>query len=590
MALRQYRDKRSFTVTPEPRGSIRLAPPRAKASFCVQQHQASHLHYDFRLEVDGVLKSWAVPKGPSLDPTARRLAMQVEDHPLEYLQFEGSIPAGNYGAGEVIVWDVGSYVVLGAETAAEQLAKGGLKFHLSGKKLQGEFALARMRPRRTTPPSTKADDGRQWLLIKKRDGAAVPGYVPEQQPASVLTGRTLQQVPGPRNPALRSARGHRGVTQVKADPKPHPAAKTARPGRRRRAAPRKAVAGSEEEVGKRAAHPQSLLRNVPGAVVGQPELPPHPMLATLSLHSFSSPEWLFEIKWDGVRALTWLKDGEVRVWSRNGREITPEYPELQALADVFQGKAALVDGEIVALDDAGRSNFSALQPRMHVAGAAVAAAATRQPVVYYAFDLLHLDGVQLLHTPLEKRKELLRQRLRDGSPIRFGDHVVGDGEGLLQLARSSGLEGIVAKHRHASYEPRRSSWWLKWKLTHEQEAAIVGYTDPRGSRRHFGSLLLALREGRGWRYIGHVGTGFDQGTLATLHASLQKASAIGPPKGAPPHRPAGKGALHWVEPRLVAQVKYAEWTPDGKLRAPVFLGLREDKAPDECVREREVAS
>ncbi|MHB8735814.1 MAG: non-homologous end-joining DNA ligase [Terriglobales bacterium] len=591
MALQQYREKRSFSATPEPRGGPRLAQAAAKRQFCVQQHQASHLHYDFRLEVDGVLKSWAVPKGPSLDPAAHRLAMQVEDHPLEYLTFEGSIPTGNYGAGEVIVWDVGDYEVLGGETAQSQLERGGLKFRLQGQKLQGEFALARMRPARgassvSARPGTRRDDGRQWLLIKKRDAAAQPGYLPEQQPESVLSGRRLQQIPGPRNPKPHPDRRSGGVAKGKGKSvsRRKPATGMAIGDKRRRRASPPPTAGERQ-------NDDNLdVATLPGAAPGRPELPPHPMLATLSTRPFSSPDWLFEIKWDGVRALAWMAQDKVQLWSRAQRDMASAYPELQALSRQLRGGEALVDGEIVMLDQSGHASFSALQQRMHLTGAEAEAAAAQRPVSYFIFDILHLDGVQLLHTPLETRKKLLRQRLVDAPPVRFADHVEEDGEGLLQLARNNGLEGIVAKHRHSSYEPRRSRWWLKWKLTRVQEAAVVGYTAPRGSREHFGSLLLALREGRRWRYIGHVGTGFDRAALAALYARLQGLPASGPPTGAPRNSGLHKGALQWVQPQLVAQVKYSEWTPDGKLRAPVFLGLRDDKAPEECFREIEVTS
>jgi bifunctional non-homologous end joining protein LigD len=513
---------RRFASTPEPAPARRLAvvpesgPMRAR--FCVQQHHASRLHYDFRLEMGGVLKSWAIPKGPSLDPEVRRLAVATEDHPLDYLTFEGAIPAGNYGAGDVIVWDLGKFEVLGDAPVLRQWRNGQLKFILHGKKLNGEFALVRLAPRASATGSQPADN---WLLIKKHDAAARFGDTAAHHPGSVLHGR------------LRA---------VAADP-PHAdnAAKAARRSRR------------------------------PPAPT-----PPEPMLATLAAQPFSDPAWLYEIKWDGVRAFARCARDSVRLISRNQRDLTPQYPEL---ARAPFRHDALLDGEIVALDARGRSSFERLQQRMNLANAAdIARAAAQIPVVFYAFDLLRLDGRDLTRLPLRQRKQRLAA-LPWQDPWRYSDHVAGDGLGLFQLARRRGLEGVMAKRADSPYTPGRGRDWIKFKIQQQQEFAVIGYTDPQGSRTSFGALLLAVYDPQAKRfvYVGRVGTGFDAPTRRHILARLRprRSAAVA---GAP-------GKFHPVRPTLVAEVRFAEWTSAGLLRAPVFLGLRADKRPAACVRE-----
>jgi bifunctional non-homologous end joining protein LigD len=520
--LREYHRKRRFSATPEPPPPARLRlvpePRAARARFCVQEHHASRLHYDFRLEMGGVLKSWAVPKGPSLDPEVRRLAVATEDHPLDYLAFEGEIPAGNYGAGQVIVWDLGEYQPLGDAPALRQWRAGNLKFLLRGKKLSGEFALVRLHP-----PASKSD---QWLMIKKHDDAARFGDTAAQHPGSVLRRpRRIMRGPAPSNAAA-------------------PESNSATP--------------------------------VPA--------PPEPMLASLGAHPFSDPGFLFEIKWDGIRAFARCHAGPpkgaaragVTLISRNHRDLTVQYPEL-AHAPFRQD--ALLDGEIVALEPGGRASFERLQQRMNLAGAAdIQRAAANVPVVYYAFDLLWLAGRDLTRLPLRERKRQLA-KLAFSGPWRYSDHVVGDGLGLFQLARRRGLEGIVAKRADAPYHPGRSRDWLKFKVQQQQEFAIVGYTDPQGARTGFGALLVAVYEPRSQRFVyaGRVGTGFDAAMrrhiFGRLRRKVQPAVA-----GAP-------GRFHPVTPALVAEVRFAEWTSAGVLRAPVFLGLRDDKSPQDCVRE-----
>ncbi len=528
--LRDSVRQRRFTATPEPLArapmpgrSFALVPePRpARARFCVQQHHAGRLHYDFRLEMGGVLKSWAVPKGPSLDPEVRRLAVATEDHPLEYLTFEGSIPAGNYGAGEVIVWDLGDYEALGDLPPLRQWRNGHIKFLLHGSKLSGEFALVRLAPGVSSVAATaEHPPAEHWLLIKKHDAAARFGDTATKHPGSVLHGRI-------------------GAVAV-ADPPPAPRAR-----------------------------PAPVLR------------PPEPMLATLAAKPFSDPGWFFEVKWDGVRAFARCRNGAVQLLSRNHRDLTPQYPEL--VRAPFR-RDVLLDGEIVALDASGRSSFERLQQRMNLAGAAdIARAAANIPAIFYAFDLLRLGGRDLTRLPLRERKQRLAA-LPWQDPWRFSDHVAGDGVGLFQLARRRGLEGVMAKRADSPYTPGRGRDWIKFKVQRQQEVAIVGYTDPQGSRTSFGALLLAVYDPEAHRfvYVGRVGTGFDAPTRRLILARLRRrpAPAVA---GAP-------GRFHPVAPALVAEVRFAAWTSAGLLRAPVFLGLRPDKSPRQCLRELPHAS
>lgn len=518
--LRTYRQKRDFASTPEPGPKLEVVPPPEHAGwrFCVQEHHASHLHYDLRLEIGDVLKSWAVPKGPSLDPDVRRLAMATEDHPLEYLTFEGTIPEGNYGAGEVIVWDLGDYEILGDTPALLQWERGHIKFRLRGKKLKGEFALTYMPPR----PSARAESSAKpvenaWLLTKKRDDAAQFGDRAEDHPGSVLRRRGRRATAGGAGLHLVAAQHH--------DP------------------------------------------------------PLRPMLATLAAKPFRDPQWLFELKWDGVRAFAHCQKGRVRLISRSNHDLTRQYPELGSFPEAVD---AVLDGEIVALDADGKPSFHRLQRRMNLTGKAeIERMAERVPVVYYGFDLLRRGSKDLTARPLAERKEKLAALPWSG-PWRYSDHVVGNGTGLFELARQRGLEGIVAKRADSPYEAGRSKLWLKFKLQLRQDVVIVGYTDPQGSRSSFGALLLAVYEpaGRRFAYVGKVGTGFDTDTRAELLRQFRPAA-----KAEFDGLEAAPRRFHAVKPEVVAEVKFAEWTPAGHLRAPVFLGVRADKAPAECLRE-----
>ncbi len=519
--LKEYRRKRRLKESPEP-------PPRIASrtgnSFVVQKHAARRLHYDFRLELDGVLKSWAVPKGPSLNPADKRLAVEVEDHPLDYASFEGVIPEGHYGAGEVIVWDRGPFDVEGKMPASEQLKRGELKFVLHGHKLRGGFVLVKLR---------RAQKGNEWLLIKHKDAAADPRWNIEEHDGSVVSGRTLSEV----------AEGL-------------PASQARRP-----------LRPAELEGARKAAMPARV----------------EPALATLVAKPFSHADWLFEIKWDGVRALAWLKDGQLELRSRTGRIITAAYPELEILPRRLAAQNAILDGEIVVLDHEGRSSFERLQERMHVSQPS--SALRRQlPPIYYVFDLLYCDGYDLRGVPLLERKRLLQQLLEPCKTIRYSDHQLEQGRELFELARQQGLEGILGKRVHSPYPGRRSPLWVKFKVSRELDAVVGGWTAPRGSREHFGALLLGLYEGKKLCFIGGVGSGFTERSQEDVVELVEKLQSQHCPFETVPET---KEKAWWVKPALVARVKYSSWTEDRHLRAPVFLGLRSDSAPQECRFEAE---
>jgi bifunctional non-homologous end joining protein LigD len=508
MALDEYRKKRRLERTPEPAGGAAAAA--AGALFVVQKHAARRLHYDLRLEIGGTLKSWAVPKGPSLDPGEKRLAVRTEDHPLEYGGFEGEIPAGNYGAGTVVLWDRGIYLPEGPPPPAEQLERGELKFALRGHKLRGSFALVRMKP----APGERSE---QWLLIKHKDGFAAPGWDIEEHDGSVAEAGSLD--PG-------------------------------------------AIEGAE-----------------PAALPARVEL----MLAAPAAKPFSDPDWLFEIKWDGMRAAAIVSDGRCSLQSRTGRDVTAQFPELRVLPERLLARQAVLDGEIVVLDEKGRSNFERLQPRMQSArpGAALLKEA---PADYYLFDLLYCDGFDLRQAPLGERKRLLRALLGASPPVRYSDHVVERGEELFELARRQGAEGIIAKRIDSPYGGGRSELWKKLKGVRELDAAVCGYTAPRGGRHYFGALLVGLYRGGQLVFAGGVGSGFTERQQEELLAALEPLRTERCPFATVPET--AEPAV-WVEPRLVIRVRYSEITSEGRLRAPVYGGLRPDAHPEECTLENE---
>ncbi|HET6361098.1 MAG TPA: DNA ligase D [Gemmatimonadota bacterium] len=535
--LETYREKRDFGKTPEPAGKVR-AKDGGPLLFVVQKHDATRLHYDFRLEWDGVLKSWAVPKGPSMYPKDRRLAVRTEDHPLEYGEFEGVIPEGEYGGGPVVVWDRGAWVPL--EDPAKGFRKGRLAFRLEGVKLKGEWRLVR---------SGKNDgDKEQWLLIKKTDRlAASAGDLPivEARPESVLTGRTVEEV--------AEKRDRMWGRQGELDPA------TGRKGTRKRSL----GPNAGELVGAR-----------PGNLPKKPQA----ALATLVKEPPAGDEWLHEIKLDGYRILAALEGGKARLVSRNGNDWTQRFaPVANALRSIAAG-SALLDGEVAVLDERGITSFHALQ---------AAASIPTSKFRYFVFDLLYLDGHDLTGVPLVERKEALRALLAASAPlevVQFSDHVVGHGEEFFRTACGSGVEGIVSKRATSRYSPSRTKDWLKVKCTHRQEFVVVGFTNPQGARTGFGALVLAVHEAGELRYAGKAGTGFTEEDLRSLRKRMAKLERNSAPIVDPPRGAEGR-AIHWLEPGLVAEVEFTEWTPDGKIRHPSFQGLRADKKPADVVRE-----
>ncbi|HEX2883636.1 MAG TPA: DNA polymerase ligase N-terminal domain-containing protein, partial [Candidatus Limnocylindria bacterium] len=430
MPLDEYRRKRDFAGTPEPAPSDVV---ERSGRFTIQRHRATALHYDVRLEIEGVLVSWAVPKGPTLDPAERRLAMRTEDHPIEYLDFEGVIPAGHYGAGDVIVWDWGIFEPE-ADTPdpAKALRDGEIKFVLHGEKVRGRFVIVRTDGRRRRRGGGGDDEREQWLLIHKRDGAAVDGWDAEDHPRSAKTGRTNDEVREGRNPRFT-------------------------------ASPPRPVGEIDLSAASDAPMPDFI----------------EPMRATLADHPFDDPDWLFEVKWDGYRVEAVVRDRAARLWTRNRQDAARYFPDLAGPATWIDAREAIIDGEVVALDEQGRPRFSLLQDRTGIrTGRAPGSRRPGEPapIVYQAFDLLHLDGRSLLGVPLEERKRLLRSRLREHPLVRYAGHVVADGEAFFAAARQQELEGIVAKLRRSPYEPgARSRAWLKLKARREQEAVVVGW-------------------------------------------------------------------------------------------------------------------
>jgi bifunctional non-homologous end joining protein LigD len=488
----------------------------------VQKHRATRLHYDFRLEADGVLASWAIPKGPSLDTHERRLAMHVEDHPYEYRTFEGVIPAGNYGAGEVIVWDEGTYTLAEGSDPAAEIANGKIKFVLQGKKLHGMFTLVKIK-------HSRDQSGEPWLLIKDHDAAVDPAWNADDHAQSVVTGKTLEDIAAQARPKI----WHSDRAAAPAKARARPAVK---------ADPMPAVAA--------------------------------PMLCTVMERPFDDPDWLFELKWDGYRALVEIDAaGTVTATSRTGKNLLAQFPELAALGGAFRSLPVLADGEICVLDAAGRSSFQALQ--MHEE--------THAPLTFVAFDLLYADGRDLRAEPIEARKERLEALIVADRQVMYSKHIVGAGTELFGFARDHGLEGIVGKRSGSPYRSTRSRDWIKIKAIRRQEFVIGGWTEPRGARSGFGALLLGVYEGDALRYAGHVGTGFDGKKLGAISKQLRAlARDASPFAGAVPKT---NTKAHFVEPRLVAEVSFTEWTRDGSLRHPVFVGLRSDKRAADVVRE-----
>jgi len=578
MPLEEYKRKRRFEETPEPPPKLEKKPGHR---FVVQKHRATRLHYDFRLEMEGVLKSWAVPKGPSLDPADKRLAMQVEDHPVAYFDFEGTIPQGNYGGGTVMVWDVGTWeplspqpvngkYVKGTEAeAAAMLNKGDLKLRLHGQRLKGDFALIHIRGRR---PASK---GTEWLLIKKHDDAVVAGYDIEQYDSSVLSQRSMAQIAGDEASAQWTSSPPASRGKVKA---PWLAATLAKLDNRKTAALKPASSKAKKPAS------SGPVESLQGAVRKPMPATIHPMLATPLEKPFDNPEWLFEIKWDGYRAVSFIQDGNIRLVSRNQNDLTAQFPELHDLPKSIKAETAVLDGEIVVLDDQGRPSFDLMQQRTGIRGGGRRTAARSDlPVLYYVFDLIYLDGYDLRRVALEQRKKALAQIVASSDRIRYSDHFP-QGLVLFELAKQRGLEGILAKKRASHYQERRSQEWLKIKITQTVDCVVGGYTDPEGSRQYFGSLVLGLFDKKGRLiHVGQAGTGFNQAMLKEIWHLLKARDT----NRSPFHGDVDAANVHWVKPDQVAEIKFTEWTHESaeggmKLRAPVFLRVREDKDPKEC--------
>ncbi|HXN01366.1 MAG TPA: DNA ligase D [Candidatus Dormibacteraeota bacterium] len=511
-SLAEYQRKRDFSKTPEPKGS---PEPQGQNRFVVQKHWATRLHYDFRLEMDGVLVSWAIPKGPTLNPAEKRLAAHVEDHPVSYYDFEGTIPKGEYGGGTVMIWDWGTFE-LEESTPAESLKRGEVKFRLKGVRLCGRYALVRTRSEK------------DWLLIKKKDECADPNFNIETLTTSVKTGRTKEEIEQGKD----------------------------------------AVWSSRREEG------QGGLINLANAEKGPMPKSLDPMKAQLLERPFDDDRWLFEVKWDGIRLVSFIDDGKVTLQTRAGRVVDAEYPQLEAISRLVNARQAVVDGEVVVLDEEGRPSFQLLQNR----------GKDDHPMQYVVFDIVYVDGQRLFKVPLEDRKRLLRDIVRDSGVLKYSDHVLGQGTAFFKAAQQKQLEGIVAKLRDSPYQPGvRSSAWQKIKARLQQEVVIGGFTEPRASRKYFGALLVGVYEEGKLVYTGHIGGGFDEKTLAQLYKLMKPLIVKQPPfSGTPPR---GNEKPTWVKPVLIAEVRFAEWTRDGVMRQPVFLGLRDDIDPREVRRE-----
>jgi bifunctional non-homologous end joining protein LigD len=533
MPLEDYRRKRDFSRTPEPEGETR---PAGGSSYCIQKHAASRLHYDFRLELGGVLLSWAVPKGPSFDPRNKRLAVRVEDHPVEYGSFEGVIPEGEYGAGAVVLWDRGTWTPTVEPQRA--LERGELKFQLHGEKLVGKWALVRI----------KGDDPKAWLLVKDKDEHARSSTdldIVGARPESVVSGRGLAEVAAERDRLWHS--------------------RVVRPG------------GEVDQGGPAEVDGAARLRlaDIGGAVRGPLPRTQPLALATVVETPPAGDDWLHEIKHDGYRIVARIDEGDVQLVSRNGKDWTKEFPQVARAASRLPAGTALLDGEVAALMPNGTTSFQALQRR---ADGAV-------PLVYFVFDLLHLDGWDLRGARLEDRKEALRRLLAGAPPtLRLSDHVRGQGPEFFEKARGAGLEGVVSKRADAPYREGRGGDWRKAKCRLSQEVVIGGFTLPSDGRHSIGALHVGFHEDGRLIYAGKVGSGFTERLLEDLLRRLEARKRDTSPFADVPAE-MQRGA-RWVEPDLVAQVEFSQWTDEGRMRQPVFLGMREDRDARHVVRER----
>lgn len=506
MGLRDYFKKRTFKNTPEPKGKLKTS--RGKLRFVVQKHDASRLHYDFRLEMDGVLKSWAVPKGPSLNPHDHHLAVQTEDHPFSYRNFEGEIPEGNYGAGNVIVWDEGWYEARmgdpkkSEKTLKKELKNGHITFVLHGQKLEGEFALIKME---------HAEDEKAWLLIKKQDGFAEQTDITKDE-ESVKTNRKLNEV---------------GAPSIKEYPS-----------------------------------------------IGKPWIV-NPMLCTLVEEPFDREDWLFEIKWDGYRAIATKHGGNVSLQSRNHKDFSKYAPVVEAVRSLKHD--VIFDGEITVVDKTGASHFEWMQNYLRNGD-------SEGHLQYQIFDILWCDGHDIRAMPLRDRKRLLKSILPVSDVLKYSDDVEVKGSALFEEMQRRGMEGMVAKRADSPYiEGARGEHWLKVKTQLRQEVVIGGFTEPRGSRKYLGALLVGLYENGELKYVGHSGGGIPDEQRKELRARLDKLERATSPFSSTPKPNA---PVHWVRPELICEMSFSEWTSDGSMRHPQFKGMRVDKKAADVHKEK----
>ena len=588
MSLAEYKRKRSFSRTPEPEGKQRSKAAKNQLLFVVQKHHASHLHYDFRLELKGALKSWAVPKGPSMNPNDKRLAMLVEDHPFDYKDFEGVIPKGNYGAGTVIIWDQGTYEP--AEPAATKAENeklllkafysGQLKIKLKGKKLKGEFVLVRSQNR----------EENAWLLIKKTDEQSAEIDITRKN-KSVVSGKTLEQVAADKaskqwisnrssNGELkgeRSAENKRSTSKNKKKEEPATTEAKLQPYTTASTEDSKDYDEIVAEIFSKLS--KKKRSNMPHQL--------KPMLATLTDKPFDKPDWIYEVKWDGYRALAYLNDGKVELKSRNNNSFNEKfYPVYEALKE--WPIKAVVDGEIVVVDEKGLSAFSKLEGWQSVDDG---------QLEYYVFDILWLNGIDLMGLPLLERREILQQLVPENEIIRFSESFATNGKEFFASAEKLGIEGIVAKQANSIYKPdERTKNWLKIKTEQRHDAIIAGYTRNEGSDKQFSALILGVYEDGELKFIGQAGTGFTKKSQAELLKKLKPLQTKESPFKKEPeiNRPTRfrsnppKAEVFWVKPKLVCEVKYQELKPEGIMRHASFQGLREDKSPVEVQEEEPV--
>ncbi len=577
MGLKKYKAKRDFAQTAEPKGGKPLPKQvRGASRFVIQKHDARRLHYDFRLQMEGVLKSWALPKGLPWQQGEKHLAVEVEDHPIEYETFEGIIPEGQYGGGTVMVWDRGAYYVYG-EQPLKSLREGKLHLVLAGEKAKGEWTLVRIRGR----------DGEknQWLILKT--GASVKAPSKKLEDQSVKTGRTMKQIAEERDAEWESNREEK-----------HPSGKSALKARIKATLKKK----DQEQVETHSAssmQSRDSRRNKDktefDGQLGKLSLPKakpqfvEPMKARLVDDPPTHGNWLYELKFDGIRAIAIKNGTKVSLISRNGNKLDARFPEIAEAVKNLPVPDCVIDGEAVALDEEGRSSFQLLQ--------ALEPEGRKAPLRFYVFDLLELDGKSLLRIPLEQRKQVLATLCENvGDPIRYSGEITDDVTTLLAEVKRRGLEGLIGKQRTSVYEPgRRSGTWIKLKTVHQQEFVIGGYTPPAGSRKYFGAILVGYYDGGKLKFAGKVGSGFTAKSLSMLHKKFREEEREDCPFVDLPSKQGGAWVqgitpsmmkkMHWVNPKFVAEIKFAEWTRDGKLRQPVFLGMREDKNPREITRE-----